>query len=81
MNDLMMLKGMDSKEGLTPYEQYKVGYMQSKKPSGVAIAGLTVGVVGAVAGEDYSVVQETNMSAQDLRIGVTTLVIEELVGM
>ena len=50
VNDLMMLKGMDSKEGLSPYEQYKVGYMQSKKPSGVAIAGLTVGVVGAVAG-------------------------------
>ena len=49
-NDLMMLKGMDSKEGLTPYEQYMVGYKQAKKPSGVAIAGLTVGVVGVVAG-------------------------------
>lgn len=49
-NDLMMLRGMDSKDSLTPYEQYKVGYMQSKKPSGVAIAGLTVGVVGVVAG-------------------------------
>ncbi|MBQ7539775.1 MAG: hypothetical protein IJT13_01470 [Bacteroidaceae bacterium] len=50
MNDLMMLRGIDSKEGLSPYEQYMVGYKQSKKPSGVAIAGLTVGVVGAVAG-------------------------------
>ena len=49
MNDLMMLKGMDSKEGLSPYEQYKVGYMQAKKPSGVAIAGLTVASVGAAA--------------------------------
>jgi len=49
-NDLMMLKGMDSKEGLTPYEQYMVSYKQAKKPSGVAIAGLTVGVVGVVAG-------------------------------
>ena len=49
-NDLMMLKGMDSKEALTPYEQYKVGYMQAKKPSGVAIAGLTVASVAAVAG-------------------------------
>jgi type II secretory pathway pseudopilin PulG len=49
-NDLMMLRGMDSKEGLTPYEQYMVGYKQAKKPSGVAIAGLTVGVVGVVAG-------------------------------
>lgn len=49
MNDLMMLRGMD-KEGLTPYEQYKVGYMQAKKPSGVAIAGLTVASVAAAAG-------------------------------
>lgn len=49
MNDLMMLRGMDSKEGLSPYEQYKVGYMQAKKPSGVAIAGLTVASVGAAA--------------------------------
>ena len=43
MNDLMMLKGMDSKEGLTPYEQYKVGYMQSKKPSNAAITSLVIG--------------------------------------
>ena len=50
MNDLMMLKGLDSKDGLTPYEQYKVGYMQAKKPSGVAIAGLTVASVAAAAG-------------------------------
>jgi hypothetical protein len=50
MNDLMMLRGLD-KEGLSPYEQYKVGHMQSKSHTGgVAIAGLTVGVVGAVAG-------------------------------
>lgn len=49
-NDLMMLKGMDSKEGMTPYEQYMVGYKQSKKPSGVAIAGLTVASVAAAAG-------------------------------
>lgn len=48
MNDLMMLRGMD-KEGLSPYEQYKVGFMQAKKPSGVAIAGLTVASVGAAA--------------------------------
>jgi hypothetical protein len=41
---------MDKKSELTPYEQYKVGYMQSKKPSGVAIAGLTVASVAAAAG-------------------------------
>lgn len=49
MQDLMALKSMGS-EGMTPYEQYMVGYKQSKRPSGVAVAGLTVGVVGAVAG-------------------------------
>ena len=52
MNDLMMLKGLDDKSGLTPYEQYKVGYMQAKKPSGVAITGLVFGgtaLVGVLA--------------------------------
>ena len=49
MQDLMALKSMGG-EGMTPYEQYMVGYKQSKRPSGVAVAGLTVGVVGAVAG-------------------------------
>lgn len=50
MQDLMALKSMGNENGMTPYEQYMVGYKQAKKPSGVAIAGLTVGVVGAVAG-------------------------------
>lgn len=50
MQDLMALKSMGSENGLTPYEQYKVGYMQARKPSGVAIAGLTVASVAAVAG-------------------------------
>jgi hypothetical protein len=47
MNDLMMLRGMD-KDGMTPYEQFKVGHIQSKRASGTAIAGLTVGVGAAV---------------------------------
>ena len=50
-NDLMMLKGMDSKEGLTPYEQYKVGYMQQKNhTSGIGVAGLVLGTVGTAVG-------------------------------
>ena len=49
MNDLMTLKALE-KDGMSPYEQVKIGHMQSKRASGVAIAGLTVGVVGAVAG-------------------------------
>ena len=51
MNDLMMLRGMDSKDGLSPYEQVKLDHMTAKgHTSGVAVAGLTVGIVGAVAG-------------------------------
>ena len=38
MQDLMALKSMGSEGGMTPYEQYMVGYKQSKRPSGVAIA-------------------------------------------
>ena len=51
MNDLMALKSMGSEGGLTPYEQYKVGYMQNRNhTSGIGVAGLVTGVVGAVAG-------------------------------
>ena len=50
MQDLMALKSMGREEGMTPYEHYMVSHKESKKASGVAIAGLTVGVVGAVAG-------------------------------
>ena len=46
-NDLALLKSMNS-EGMTPYEQFKVGHMQAKKASGTAIAGLTVAVGAAV---------------------------------
>jgi len=49
MQDLMALKSMGNEGSMTPYEQYMVGYKQSKKPSGVAIAGLTVASVGAAA--------------------------------
>lgn len=51
MNDLLMLRGMDQKESLSPYEQVKLDHMTAKgHTSGVAVAGLTVGIVGAVAG-------------------------------
>lgn len=51
MNDLMMLRGMDSKEGLSPYEQYKVGYMQNRNhTSGIGVAGLVLGTVGTAVG-------------------------------
>ena len=48
MNDFMMLKGME-KDGFSPYEQVKIGHMQSKKASGTAIAGLAVGIGAGVA--------------------------------
>ena len=50
MQDLMALRSMGEKEGMTPYEQVKLDYMSAKKPSGVAIAGLTVGSVAVAAG-------------------------------
>lgn len=51
MNDLLALKTMDSRDGqMTPYEQYMVGYKQQKShTSGVGIAGLVLGTVGAAA--------------------------------
>ena len=41
MNDLMMLRGMDSKEGLSPYEHHT---------SGIGVAGLVLGTVGTAVG-------------------------------
>lgn len=43
-NDLMTLRSM----GMTPYEQFKVGNMQSKKASGTAIGALVTSVGAAV---------------------------------
>lgn len=49
MNDFMTLKALE-KDGMTPYEQYMVGYKQQKAhTSGTAIAGLVLGTVGAAA--------------------------------
>ena len=49
MNDYLSMKALE-KDGLSPYEQYKVGYMQTKgHTGGVAIAGLVLGTVGAAA--------------------------------
>ena len=44
-NDLAMLHSM----GFSPYEQVKIGYMQNKKASGTAVAGLAVGIGAGVA--------------------------------
>ena len=51
MNDLMMLKGMDSKEGLSPYEQVKLDHMTARNhTSGIGVAGLVLGTVGTAVG-------------------------------
>lgn len=51
MNDLMMLRGMDSKEGLSPYEQVKLDHMTAKNhTSGIGVAGLVLGTVGTAVG-------------------------------
>ena len=43
MQDLMALKSMGNEGSMTPYEQYKVGFMQAKKPSNAAITSLVIG--------------------------------------
>jgi hypothetical protein len=49
MNDYLSMKALE-KDGLSPYEQYKVGFLQTKgHTGGVAIAGLVLGTVGAAA--------------------------------
>ena len=49
MNDYLSMKALE-KDGLSPFEQYKVGYMQTKHhTSGTAIAGLVLGTVGTAA--------------------------------
>lgn len=49
MNDFMTLKALE-KDGLSPYEQYKVGFMQQKNhTSGIGVAGLVLGTVGTAA--------------------------------
>ena len=51
MNDLMMLRGMDSKEGLSPYEQVKLDHMTARShTSGIGVAGLVLGTVGTAVG-------------------------------
>lgn len=50
MNDFLTYKAMEEK-GLSPYEQYKVGFMQSKNhTSGIGVAGLVLGTVGTAVG-------------------------------
>jgi len=49
MNDLMALKSLGN-GGMSPYEQFKVGAIQSHRASGTAIGALAVGIGAAVAG-------------------------------
>lgn len=46
-NDLALLKSVND-GGMTAYEQFKVGHMQSKKASGTAIGALVTAVGAAV---------------------------------
>lgn len=48
LNDLMALKSLENNGGMSPYEQFKVGHIQSKRASGTAIGALAVGVGAAV---------------------------------
>lgn len=56
-------------QGFSPYEQVKIGHMQSKRASGTAIAGLCVGIgaaVLAVGGSAWAVSKAQN--AKDVAI-------------
>ena len=74
MQDLMALKSMGNEGSMTPYEQYKVGFMQAKKPITSLVIGsgaLLVGVTGWVfAGMQASAkvgqAKEAAQSAKDL---------------
>jgi hypothetical protein len=68
--------------GMTPYEQFKVGHMQSKKASGTAIGGLVTAVgaavlavaAGAWAGSQAKNAKDVAIAKNDgLRDLVTTL--------
>lgn len=53
LNDLMALRSMGGKDGMSPYEQVKLDYMAAKRPSGLAVTGAVLGggalLVGATA--------------------------------
>lgn len=50
MNDILALKGMGKEDGgMSPYEQFRMADKQSRRPSGVGVAGLVLGTVGTVA--------------------------------
>lgn len=50
MNDILALKGMGKEDNcMTPYEQFRMADKQSRRPSGVGVAGLVLGTVGTVA--------------------------------
>jgi len=49
LNDFMTMKAA-LENGMSPYEQFKVGHMQSKHASGTAITGVVLGSVAAALG-------------------------------
>ena len=53
MQDLMALRSMGEEKGMSPYEQVKLDYMASRRPSSLAITGAVLGggalIVGATA--------------------------------
>lgn len=82
LNDLMALKSLENNDRMTPYEQFKVGHIQSKRASGTAIGALAVGVgaavlaigAGAWAGSQASKAKEVAAAKNDgLRDLVQTL--------
>lgn len=48
LKDLMEMRALD-RDGFSPYEQVKIGYMQNKKASGTAIGALATAIGTGVA--------------------------------
>ena len=72
MNDLMALKSLEN--GMSPYEQVKIGYMQNKqRTSGVGIGGLCTGIAGVVVGIGAAIIGwNRGKSAQDVATAYIT---------
>lgn len=78
INDLMTLKALE-KDGLSPYEQYKVGYLQQKQHTGgVAVAGLVLGTVGAAAAVGAWIFGPTYANAKSNQAKEAALAAKEL---
>lgn len=81
MDDFLKMKMLGEKDGLSPYEQYKVGYMQNKShTSGIGVAGLVLGTVGVVAGATAWIFAPTYANAKANQAKEVAIAAKEIAG-